>query len=45
MKRAVLNILLAASVDIQDFSSPVVFDSYEKLHDAPVNRKLVLMLA
>jgi NTE family protein len=28
--------LLLTSVDIQDFTSPVVFDSYEKLHDAPV---------
>jgi len=27
--------LLLTSVDIQDFSSTVVFDSYEKLHDAP----------
>ena len=30
--------LLLTSVDIQDFTSPVVFDSYEKLHDAPVKR-------
>jgi NTE family protein len=28
--------LLLTSVDIQDFTSPVVFDSYQKLHDAPV---------
>jgi NTE family protein len=28
--------LLLTSVDIQDFTSPVIFDSYEKLHDAPV---------
>ena len=28
--------LLLTSVDIQDFSSTVVFDSYEKLHDAPI---------
>jgi NTE family protein len=28
--------LLLTSVDIQDFTSPVVFDSYEKLHNAPV---------
>src|SRR5215204_295044 len=34
--------LLLTSVDIQDFTSPVVFDSYEKLHDAPVkHNKLV----
>ena len=33
--------LLLTSVDIQDYTSPVVFDSYEKLHDAPVKlRKL-----
>jgi NTE family protein len=30
--------LLLTSVDIQDYTRPVVFDSYEKLHDAPVNR-------
>ena len=28
--------LLLTSVDIQDFSSTVVFDSYEKLHEAPI---------
>jgi NTE family protein len=28
--------LLLTSVDIQDFTSPLVFDSYEKLHNAPV---------
>jgi NTE family protein len=28
--------LLLTSVDIQDFTSPVIFDSYKKLHDAPV---------
>jgi NTE family protein len=28
--------LLLTSVDIQDFSSTVVFDSYEKLHDASI---------
>ncbi|MFZ0264251.1 MAG: patatin-like phospholipase family protein, partial [Nitrososphaeraceae archaeon] len=28
--------LLLTSVDIQDFTSPVVFDSYQKLHNAPV---------
>lgn len=30
--------LLLTSVDIQDFTSPVVFDSYQKLYDAPVKR-------
>src|ERR687891_57055 len=30
--------LLLTSVDIQAFTSPVVFDSYQKLHDAPVKR-------
>jgi NTE family protein len=34
--------LLLTSVDIQDFTSPVVFDSYEKLHDAPVKRSAVI---
>ena len=34
--------LLLTSVDIQDFTSPVVFDSYEKLHDAPVNRGTIV---
>lgn len=29
--------LLLTSVDIQDYATPVVFDSYEKLHDASVN--------
>jgi predicted acylesterase/phospholipase RssA len=29
--------LLLTSVDIQDYAAPVVFDSYEKLHDASVN--------
>jgi NTE family protein len=33
--------LLLTSVDIQDYTTPVVFDSYEKLHDAPVNRNTV----
>src|ERR1044072_3111931 len=28
--------LLLTSVDIQDFSSTVVFDSYAKLHEAPI---------
>jgi predicted acylesterase/phospholipase RssA len=31
--------LILTSVDIEDFTSPVVFDSYEKLHGAPVKRK------
>jgi NTE family protein len=31
--------LILTSVDIEDFTSPVVFDSYEKLHDAPGKRK------
>src|SRR5918996_44604 len=30
--------LILTSVDIEDFTSPVVFDSYEKLHGAPVKR-------
>src|SRR5918996_1319405 len=30
--------LLLTSVDIQDFTSPVVFDSYQKLHDASFKR-------
>jgi predicted acylesterase/phospholipase RssA len=30
--------LLLTSVDIQDYTTPVVFDSYEKLHDAPIGR-------
>jgi NTE family protein len=34
--------LLLTSVDIQDFTSPVVFDSYEKLHDAPVRRGAIV---
>jgi NTE family protein len=33
--------LLLTSVDIQDYATPVVFDSYEKLHDAPVNDNTV----
>jgi NTE family protein len=28
--------LLLTSVDIQDYTTPVVFDSYEKQHDAPI---------
>jgi NTE family protein len=31
--------LILTSVDIEDFTSPVVFDSYEKLHHAPTNQK------
>jgi NTE family protein len=34
--------LLLTSVDIQDYTTPVVFDSYEKQHDAPVNRKTIV---
>jgi NTE family protein len=34
--------LLLTSVDIQDFTSPVIFDSYEKLHDAPVRRGAIV---
>ena len=34
--------LLLTSVDIQDFTSPVVFDSYEKLHNAPVKRGAIV---
>ena len=34
--------LLLTSVDIQDFTSPVIFDSYEKLHNAPVRRGQLL---
>jgi hypothetical protein len=33
--------LLLTSVDIQDYATPVVFDSYEKLHDASVNGKTI----
>jgi NTE family protein len=33
--------LLLTSVDIQDYATPVVFDSYEKLHDAHVNRNTI----
>jgi NTE family protein len=29
--------LLLTSVDIQDYATPVIFDSYEKLHDASLN--------
>jgi len=31
--------LILTSVDIEDFTSPVVFDGYEKLHQAPTNQK------
>jgi len=31
--------LILTSVDIEDFTSPVVFDSYEKLHKAPTKQK------
>ena len=34
--------LLLTSVDIQDFTSPVIFDSYEKLHNAPVRRGAIV---
>jgi hypothetical protein len=34
--------LLLTSVDIQDFTSSVIFDSYEKLHDAPVRRGAIV---
>src|ERR687897_260790 len=33
--------LLLTSVDIQDYATPVVFDSYEKQHDAPINRNKI----
>jgi len=33
--------LLLTSVDIQDFSSTVVFDSYEKFHDAPEKKMII----
>jgi NTE family protein len=34
--------LLLTSVDIQDFTSPVIFDSYEKFHNAPVRRGAIV---
>jgi NTE family protein len=34
--------LLLTSVDIQDYSTPVVFDSYEKQHDAPINGNTIV---
>lgn len=34
--------LLLTSVDIQDFTSPVIFDSYEKLHIAPVKHGAIV---
>lgn len=33
--------LLLTSVDIQDYTTPVVFDSYKKQHDAPINRNTI----
>ncbi|MDQ3966811.1 MAG: patatin-like phospholipase family protein [Thermoproteota archaeon] len=33
--------LLLTSVDIQDYTTPVVFDSYEKQHDAQINRNTI----
>jgi hypothetical protein len=33
--------LLLTSVDIQDYTTPVVFDSYEKQHHAPINRNTI----
>ena len=33
--------LLLTSVDIQDYMTPVVFDSYEKQHDATIDRKTI----
>src|ERR671911_1656684 len=33
--------LLLTSVDIQDYATPVVFDSYERQHDAPINRNKI----
>jgi hypothetical protein len=33
--------LLLTSVDIQDYTTPAVFDSYEKQHDAPINRNTI----
>jgi NTE family protein len=35
--------LLLTSVDIQDYATPVVFDSYEKQHDAPINRSTTIV--
>jgi NTE family protein len=37
--------LLLTSVDIQDYATPVVFDSYEKLHDASVNDDITIATA
>ena len=34
--------LLLTSVDIQDYATPVVFDSYAKQHDAPVSRNTIV---
>ena len=33
--------LLLTSVDIQDYTTPVVFDSYEKMHEATIEDKMV----
>jgi len=33
--------LLLTSVDIQDYTTPVVFDSYKKLHKAPIKGKMI----
>ncbi|MDQ4067085.1 MAG: patatin-like phospholipase family protein, partial [Thermoproteota archaeon] len=33
--------LLLTSVDIQDYTTPVVFDSYKKQHDAQINRNTI----
>lgn len=37
--------LLLTSVDIQDYATPVIFDSYEKLHDASVNGDITIATA
>jgi NTE family protein len=34
--------LLLTSVDIQDYTTPVIFDSYEKQHDASINRNTIV---
>ena len=34
--------MLLTSVDIQDYSTPVVFDRYEKQHDAPINGNTIV---
>jgi NTE family protein len=35
--------LLLTSIDIQDYTTPVVFDSYEKLHDIPIRSNTISM--